>query len=103
MAETQIEWTDSTWNPVAGYLIVTVGCTNCYAMEITKRLEAMGVENIGWADAENWSTHGLERHRARGYGRKFLSILMSDLFSKQVSDTFIAEVWQVMRETLHHN
>lgn len=31
MAETQIEWTDSTWNPVAGCSIVTAGCTHCYA------------------------------------------------------------------------
>lgn len=43
MAETQIEWTDSTWNPVAGCSIVTAGCTNCYAMEMTKRFEVMGV------------------------------------------------------------
>lgn len=44
MAETQIEWTDLTWNPVAGCSIVTAGCTHCYAMEMAKRLEAMGVE-----------------------------------------------------------
>ena len=44
MAETQIEWTDATWNPVAGCSIVTEGCTHCYAMEMAKRLEAMGVE-----------------------------------------------------------
>lgn len=43
MAETQIEWTDATWNPVAGCSIVTAGCTNCYAMLMAKRLEAMGV------------------------------------------------------------
>ena len=43
MAETQIEWTDSTWNPVAGCSIVTAGCTNCYAMEMARRLEAMGI------------------------------------------------------------
>ena len=46
MAETQIEWTDSTWNPVAGCSIITAGCTHCYAMEMAKRLEAMGIENI---------------------------------------------------------
>ncbi|WP_437407986.1 DUF5131 family protein [Sinorhizobium meliloti] len=37
MAETQIEWTDSTWNPVAGSSIVTAGCTLCYAIEMAKR------------------------------------------------------------------
>ena len=44
MAETQIEWTDATWNPVAGCTIVSAGCTNCYAMEMAKRLEAMRVD-----------------------------------------------------------
>jgi Protein of unknown function (DUF5131) len=44
MAETQIEWTDATWNPVAGCSIVSAGCTNCYAMQMAKRLEAMNVE-----------------------------------------------------------
>jgi len=46
MAESQIEWTDSTWNPVAGCSIVAAGCTNCYAMEMAKRLEAMGSKNM---------------------------------------------------------
>ena len=44
MAETSIEWTDATWNPVAGCTIHTAGCTNCYAMRMAARLEAMGVE-----------------------------------------------------------
>jgi protein gp37 len=43
MAETQIEWTDATWNPVAGCSIVSAGCTNCYAMEMARRLHAMNV------------------------------------------------------------
>jgi protein gp37 len=43
MAETQIEWTDATWNPVAGCTIVSAGCTNCYAMEMARRLQAMNV------------------------------------------------------------
>ena len=44
MAETSIEWTDATWNPVAGCTILTAGCTNCYAMRMAARLEAMGSE-----------------------------------------------------------
>lgn len=43
MAETQIEWTDATWNPVAGCSLASSGCKHCYAMELAKRLEAMGV------------------------------------------------------------
>ncbi len=44
MAETSIEWTDATWNPVAGCTVLTAGCTNCYAMRMAARLEAMGTE-----------------------------------------------------------
>jgi protein gp37 len=39
----KIEWTDETWNPVVGCSIVSPGCTNCYAMKMAGRLEAMAV------------------------------------------------------------
>jgi protein gp37 len=33
MAETSIEWTEATWNPIVGCTIATPGCTNCDALE----------------------------------------------------------------------
>lgn len=36
-----IEWTDDTWNPIVGCSIVSPGCTNCYAMKMAARIEAM--------------------------------------------------------------
>ena len=56
MAETSIEWTDATWNPVAGCSVVTAGCTNCYAIN-GPRLEAMGVQKCA----------GLTRKSGRRY------------------------------------
>ena len=44
MSDTSIEWTDATWNPVAGCSILSAGCSNCYAMRMAARLEAMGIE-----------------------------------------------------------
>ena len=38
----KIEWTDVTWNPVAGCTIASAGCSNCYAMRMAARLAAMG-------------------------------------------------------------
>jgi protein gp37 len=32
MSDTSIEWTDATWNPVAGCSVISPGCSNCYAM-----------------------------------------------------------------------
>jgi protein gp37 len=114
MAETQIEWTDATWNPVAGCTIVSAGCTNCYAMEMAKRLEAMRMEKYAGLTRQSgkrtvWS--GIVRedqaslaipHRWKK-SRKIFVNSMSDLFHEQVSDAFILEVWRVMRETPHHN
>ena len=42
MAATEIEWTDATWNPVAGCTVLSPGCANCYAMRMAARLDAMG-------------------------------------------------------------
>ena len=36
-----IEWTEATWNPIAGCSVVSPGCTNCYAMRrVAPRLGA---------------------------------------------------------------
>ena len=40
-----IEWTESTWNPVTGCTKVSLGCKNCYAERMAKRLQAMGQPN----------------------------------------------------------
>jgi protein gp37 len=39
---TKIEWTEKTWNPIVGCSVVSPGCTNCYAMRMAARIEAMG-------------------------------------------------------------
>lgn len=39
MAETSIEWTERSWNPIVGCTIVSPGCTNCYAMGMADRFK----------------------------------------------------------------
>jgi protein gp37 len=114
MAETQIEWTDATWNPVVGCTIISSGCTHCYAMEMAKRLEAMGVDKyqgLTKRSGQRAVWNGVVRedraalaipHRWRK-PRKIFVNSMSDLFHEKVSDAFILDVWQVMRETPHHH
>ncbi|WP_425065079.1 phage Gp37/Gp68 family protein [Reyranella sp.] len=41
MGNTNIEWANKVWNPVAGCSIVSPGCTNCYAMKMAHRIEGM--------------------------------------------------------------
>ncbi|MFG1461782.1 phage Gp37/Gp68 family protein [Xanthobacter sp. DSM 24535] len=47
----KIEWTDATWNPIVGCSIVSPGCTNCYAMKMADRLEAMTPKPNGEGNA----------------------------------------------------
>lgn len=114
MAESQIEWTDATWNPVAGCTIITAGCTNCYAMEMARRLEAMGVpkyEGLTRRSGRRTIWNGVVREDPSALAipvgwkkpRKIFVNSMSDLFHEGVGDDFIAAVWDVMRATPHHN
>jgi len=113
MAETQIEWTDATWNPVAGCSIVSAGCTNCYAMGMAKRLQAMGLEKYSgltrssgkrtiWNGVVREDRSSLEVPLHWKKPKKIFVNSMSDLFHEDVSDRFIAEVWRVMAATPHH-
>jgi protein gp37 len=114
MAETQIEWTDATWNPVAGCSIISPGCTNCYAMEMAKRLQAMRMEKYkGLTRRSGRRTiwNGIVREDRAALAiplrwrkpKKIFVNSMSDLFHPGVSDAFILEVWEVMRATPHHH
>ena len=114
MAETQIEWTDATWNPVAGCSLASAGCKNCYAMHMAKRLEAMGVDkykgltqkrgkNITWNGTVREDNSSLQIPYKWRRPRKIFVNSMSDLFHPHVSDRFIQDVWNVMCKTPRHN
>jgi protein gp37 len=47
MSETStIEWTEVTWNPVAGCSIVSPGCHHCYAMAMARRLKGVALARV---------------------------------------------------------
>ena len=43
--KTQIEWTETTWNPLTGCIKISPGCKFCYADRLAKRLKLMGQKN----------------------------------------------------------
>lgn len=43
MKTTKIEWTDKTWNPITGCTKHSLGCANCYAEVMSRRLKTMGL------------------------------------------------------------
>ncbi|RWE70016.1 MAG: DUF5131 family protein [Mesorhizobium sp.] len=113
MAETSIEWTDATWNPVAGCSILTAGCTNCYAMRMAARLEAMGVTKYAgltrkgggrakWTGRIRLDSASLDIPASWKKPRRVFVNSMSDLFHTDVPVDFIREVWRVMGDTPRH-
>jgi len=113
MAETSIEWTDATWNPVAGCTILTAGCTNCYAIRMAARLEAMGVGKYAGLTRKSggrakWTGKIVVDHKSLSipatWSKPRLVFVnsMSDLFHADVPADFIAEVWHVMADTPRH-
>jgi protein gp37 len=113
MADSSIEWTDSTWNPVAGCTVITAGCTNCYAMRVAARLSAMGQPKYRgltrksgrryvWTGKVRCDDNALNAPRAWTKPRRIFVNSMSDLFHEGVSVDFIRKVWTVMEETPRH-
>jgi protein gp37 len=113
MAETSIEWTDATWNPVAGCTVLTAGCTNCYAMRMAARLDAMGQAKYKgltrrsgnravWTGKVRLDEKSLKTPATWSKPRRVFVNSMSDLFHPDVPATFIRKVWRSMEETPRH-
>src|SRR5882757_6751337 len=113
MAETSIEWTDATWNPVAGCTVITAGCTNCYAMRMAARLAAMGSEKYRgltrksarrhvWTGTIRCDENALDAPRRWHKPRRIFVNSMSDLFHENDPAPFIREIWRVMQDTPRH-
>jgi protein gp37 len=113
MAETSIEWTDATWNPVAGCTILSPGCTNCYAMRMAARLEMMGTLKYQgltrksggravWTGKIAVDRRVLEVPKSWKKPRQIFVNSMSDLFHADVPEEFAREVWRTMEETPQH-
>ncbi|HEX7051767.1 MAG TPA: DUF5131 family protein [Longimicrobiales bacterium] len=117
---TGIEWTDATWNPVLGCSVVSPGCTNCYAMKVAARLEAISVaheaahggdpgptvryrglttETRGgpvWTGEVRLDKTMLDRPLRWKRPRRIFVNSMSDLFHEALVEDEIAEVFGVM-------
>ena len=102
MAQTKIEWTDRTWNPVTGCTKQSKGCAHCYAEVMSRRLKAMGQKK--YANGFQLTVH--EDALSEPYNWKGSHIVfvcsMADLFHKDVPYTFIDKVIDVIRETPQH-
>lgn len=109
----RIEWTEATWNPVAGCTIVSAGCTNCYAMRMAARLQLMGLPKYAgttrksgaryvWTGKVFLDEASLLTPINWQKPRKIFVNSMSDLFQESVPVDFVADIWRVMEQAHWH-
>jgi protein gp37 len=110
----EIEWTDVTWNPVAGCTIASSGCSNCYAMRMAARLQAMGHAKYSgttrksggrfvWTGKVNVDETSLSAPLEWRKPKRIFVNSMSDLFHPDVPDEFVRRIWDVMAECPQHH
>lgn len=108
-----IEWTEATWNPVVGCTVISPGCTNCYAMRMARRLEAMGQPKYAgttrmsggrpkWNGTIRVDEDSLHLPATWKTGRMIFVNSMSDLFHENVPLAFIRRVFETMNATPQH-
>ena len=109
-----IEWTEATWNPIAGCKIVSPGCTNCYAMRMAARLQAMGMTKYAgttrksgrrhvWTGRVNADPDALSAPLQWRKPQRIFVNSMSDLFQEKADERFIRQVWRVMEQAHWHS
>ena len=97
-----IEWTDATWNPTTGCSKVSLGCANCYAETLTKRLHAMGQPKYrnGFAYTEHPSAVNIPTSWKKP--RRIFVNSMSDMFHENATTSFILRCFEVMLDANWH-
>jgi protein gp37 len=102
MKRTKIEWTESTWNPTSGCSKLSIGCKNCYAERMAKRLQAIGLEK--YKNGFELTLHPAKLQEPYNWKnpRTVFVNSMSDLFHENIPVKFIENVFIVMNENLRH-
>lgn len=108
-----IEWTEATWNPIAGCALVSPGCTNCYAMRMAARLQAIGLEKYAnttrksgkrhvWTGRINIDPHSISAPLSWRKPKRIFVNSMSDLFQEGVEADVVRRIWRVMEMAHWH-
>lgn len=111
-SNTEIEWTDATWNPVRGCSIVSKGCMNCYAMRRAHRHNHQGGAYQGltkmtkggpvWTGKIRTVPELLDLPLRWKKPRRVFVNSMSDLFHEDLPLEFIDKVFAVMALAKQH-
>lgn len=101
-ANTKIEWTETTWNPVTGCKKISPGCMNCYAERMSKRLKEMGSARYKNGFKVTLHEDVVDLPLAWKRPQSIFVNSMSDLFLDNIPTGFIKRVFGVMQAAHWH-
>src|SRR5918998_2562933 len=96
-ANSRIEWTDATWNPVRGCTKISPGCKHCYAETFAERFRGVPSHPYQQGFDLRLVPEKLAEPLRWATPRMVFVNSMSDLFHKDVPDEYIQAVAQVMK------
>lgn len=95
-ATSNIEWTDATWNPVRGCTKVSPGCAHCYAETFAERFRGVPGHPYEQGFDLRLVPEKLAEPLKWASPRTIFVNSMSDLFHKDVPNTYVEQVVRVM-------
>ncbi len=101
-ANSKIEWTDATWNPIRGCTKISPGCTHCYAETFAERFR--GVPGHPYEQGFDLRLVPGKLADPLSWTRPKMIFVnsMSDLFHEDVPDAYIELVARIMVQTNWH-
>jgi protein gp37 len=115
----QIEWTDETWNPIAGCSLHSAGCDNCYAERMSIRQAGMNAKGKlkgsrpqydGVVDKREW-TGLINAAPAHIFNKPLMTKRptiwfvnsMSDAFHENIDHSVLIDMFEIMNACPHHS
>ncbi|MDO8728586.1 MAG: phage Gp37/Gp68 family protein [bacterium] len=108
-AETNISWTDSTFNPWIGCSKISPGCDHCYA-EVSTPSRTMKIvwgpketrqrtSAANWKLPIRWNSGHPDFFAMHGRKRRVFCASLSDVFDNRVDTTWRDDLWALVRST----
>ncbi len=101
--QSNIEWTEQTWNPTTGCTKISPGCKHCYAETLAKRLQLMNVSGYDNGFKLSFMSSRLEQPLRRRKPTIYFVNSMSDLFHREVPFEYIDKIFDVISRTPQHS
>ena len=105
--QTEIAWTDSTFNPWIGCTKISPGCDNCYAATLAARYGWVRwgkhprhrTSEANWKKPRTWNADGPRFRSVHGRRRRVFCASLADVFDNRAPKEWRADLFALIRAT----